>query len=861
MSPRIKRTIFALLAGALVCATANAQIRKFYIANDDHTDYMWSGTVDEYRTAFLQMIDYYLNLADSTSGEAPEFQSRFACDGSYWLWTYEKNKTKAEFERLIGRIRDGHISAPMTLLTLGYGGMPAEAVLRSLYYAGRLERLYGLKFKLAMAQENQTLPYGLGSLWSGAGALYSWKGICGCASRTANAWDRPYDMYWWTGPDGSRILMKWYSQIGHDPYGIGGYAEARSLPGVIDSADSNSEFRRRVPYDIIGLFGYGGDDLATTTDLFVRAAKQATTSARKVIVSNEIDFFDDFAATYGASLPSYGAAFGNEWDNLVASLAEVTGGVKRSVEKLRAAEALAAMVAVQNPLIMRGREDSRDQAWINLGLYFEHDWAGGSRVSISDRAQFERNQASGFAGYVDTLLSDAKAALGRMIQKEGTRTRFFVFNPLGWMRTDAADFPYAGSDPVHVVDLNTGGDVPCQIVIQGSARVLRVWAENVPSVGYKVFEVVPGAGTTFGDGPTAGTDTLENAFYRVTLAADGAVAGLIDKRRGGIEFVRTVDGLRMNELGPGDGTLTVENAGPVSVTLTARSAAPLAHTTAVTLFRDSDRVEIRNEITQNFSATAAWNFGVNIDSPEVHHEEVGAVITARTLNGGGQYAPRCARYDWLTLNHFVDLSGAGIGLTLSAADCQFFRLGVSTTDVLDTATPKIAVLAGGQIDGDPLGVPGQGGDSYFLQRFALRTHDAFQTSEAMRFALEHQNPFVSGEVSGGNVYPGTAYSLVSVDLPEVILWALKPAEDTSTNRLVARLWNLGDSPVTASLAAGGYAILDARRVSHIETPIESIAFQGSSIALTLDGRQWKTVSLALNGAPAIGKAIGRKKIR
>ncbi len=62
------------------------------------------------------MLDYYLDLADKTQNEPDEFQSRWNCDGSFWVWVYEKKKSQAEFERLIERIRDGHISLPLNAL-------------------------------------------------------------------------------------------------------------------------------------------------------------------------------------------------------------------------------------------------------------------------------------------------------------------------------------------------------------------------------------------------------------------------------------------------------------------------------------------------------------------------------------------------------------------------------------------------------------------------------------------------------------------------------------------------------------------------------------------------------------------------
>ena len=57
----------ALIAIALlfVSFTAQAQQRRLYIANDDHTDYFWTADGDTYKSVFQDMIDYYLALAES----------------------------------------------------------------------------------------------------------------------------------------------------------------------------------------------------------------------------------------------------------------------------------------------------------------------------------------------------------------------------------------------------------------------------------------------------------------------------------------------------------------------------------------------------------------------------------------------------------------------------------------------------------------------------------------------------------------------------------------------------------------------------------------------------------------------------
>ena len=119
-------------------------------------------------------------------------------------------------------------------------------------------------------------------------------------------------------------------------------------------------------------------------------------------------------------------------------------------------------------------------------------------------------------------------------------------------------------------------------------------------------------------------------------------------------------------------------------------------------------------------------------------------------------------------------------------------MGNSTAGSLDAATSQLSPLVGGQVDGPALGIASQGGDSRFLQRFALQTHDAFNPAAAMRFAIEHQNPLVTGAVLGGVNYPETTFSLLTISDPNVLLWALKPAHDGIEKGAVAASMESGN---------------------------------------------------------------------
>ena len=839
-------------------ALAATSPKRIYLAPDDHTDYFWSGGEADYQQAFLDMLDYYLDQADATQNNPSDFQSRWNCDGSFWIWIYEHNRSSAQFQRLVSRIQDGHVSFPLNALVVCLGGAPAEAVLRGMYYAGRLERRYSLRVRIAIAMESQTLPYGLGALWAGSGAQYSWKGICGCDTALSDPGSRQYEIYWTVGPDGSRVLTKWNSVLPGLSH-MGGYAEAKDPSSVVTYVDSNSDFINLyryggVQYKVIGAFGQGGDYLETADQKCVTAAQTMSNSSRRVIVSNQQDFFQDFETTYGAGLPSISCSFGNEWELYCAALAEVSASVKRSVEKLRGAEALATLVTLEDPSFMDGRETARDQAWMDLGLFWEHNWGmvGCSGTIVDERTAWQRRLANEIKSYVDTLQADAITALGGMIEKTGTNVRFFAFNPLGWARTDVADFPYSGSAPVKVIDLGTGTETPSQIVTIGSTQYLRILAQNVPAVGYRVFEIQPGAPGSFSTGaPSINGNVISNGFYGVSVATRGAITSLIDKTRGNREFASDY---WINDLGgSGTGTLQAENVGPISATLLATTSSPPARTARITLFRSSNpggpnRIEIRNDINQNFNTTYTWRFGLDLTSPlDVWHEEVGAVIRAKLISQGGHYSDRGrnTRYDWLTLNHFADMSGGGVGVTLSNADCYFMQLGNSTWGTLDTSTPQISVLVGGRVVNGSFGLPGQGGDTHFLQRFALQTHDAYDPVAAMKFSMEHQNPLITGAVTGGSDYPETSYSLVTISDPNVLLWALKPAEESVNWGIIARVWNLSTSPTSFSLGMSSGPIFAAWHTTHIETLLEGAIVANGALSADIAANQLKTFLLRM----------------
>ncbi len=840
---RLSSVLVLLLAGlsplCAVSATAGEVPRRIYIAPDDHTDYLWAATAEAYSNYFPRALDAYLDQIDATATLPADQQARWNTDGSLWMWEYERQRTPAQMQRLMNRVRDGHISMPLNTLVEVRGAMPLEAQLRDMYYAGRLERRFGLRFALGIAMENQTQPLGLGSVFAGAGARYSWKGVCACATQVSASGLRLRPAYWWTGPDGSRLLTKWMSLEhklpsaidGNGNEGPGGYAEARYPREVIPFVSSDTTFRSHWPYDVIGLVGQGWDDaekivpLSDRTNSFPAVAKDLSDASRRVIVSNTEDFFRDFEKTYGAGLPSEQVSYGNEWELAVAALAEKSARVRRAVEKLRSAEALATVVALQDASFLAGRETARDAAWRAMGLYFEHDIVGGGYVGDGPRLVFQEAQAAAIERYVDTLLADATARMSQLVSAGTAGKRFFVFNPLGFARTAPAEVAYPGTGPFSVVMAGSASPVPAEAVGSGAGRRIRFLAASVPSIGYRLYEVRDAAPSSV----LPATARLEGGVlitsrYRIVLDGRGAIQSLVELGRSGREWVRPDGGRALNDLGEGTGTVVLESNGPVSATLRADIAGPQPRTVRLTVYAGSGRIDLENRIAGGFDDLKTYSFPFAIDKPLVRHEEVGAVIPARQADSGGlSTRTQNALYEWLTLGHFADMTaGTGReGITLSNSDAYFMRLGASDPHQLDTVTPRIDVLAGGRING--LGLPSQGGDAQFLHRFALLPHAVYNQAQAMRFALDAQNPLVTGAATGaarGAPLASLAWSLLAPTSPTALVWAVKPAEEGIASGVIVRLWNQSAQSVPGGLRLQQrYAGAAIQRTTSIETDV------------------------------------------
>lgn len=218
---------------------------------------------------------------------------------------------------------------------------------------------------------------------------------------------------------------------------------------------------------------------------------------------------------------------------------------RKANRTLTAAEKFASIAAtVKNNFSLYPQKDFTN-AW-EKAIYADHGWGGkhGDLTDLTFRTKFEEAYA-----IADTILQNSLLSISKSIGFTKKGKALVVFNPLSWERSDKVEITLNvyGQDTVSykVIDALTNKEIPSQLVIakplKESDEVITIVfvAENVPSIGYKTYYLVPYAAEQKKGVPVqatnpsiltaqANSETYENRFYKVEFGP-GGLKSIFDK--------------------------------------------------------------------------------------------------------------------------------------------------------------------------------------------------------------------------------------------------------------------------------------------------------------------------------------------
>ncbi|MBZ5536328.1 MAG: hypothetical protein LAO31_10270 [Acidobacteriia bacterium] len=334
----------------------------------------------------------------------------------------------------------------------------------------------------------------------------------------------PYHVFWWEGPDGSRVLCYFpfdYVSDVADPY---------SLVDWLRQFEANTGFTR-----FLILFGVGDHGGGPTDEMLDRIEH-----FKSLDIYPKIEY--GTAREYLTWLKNQDPAKIPTWkDELYLEYHQGTFTTQAKMKELnRHNESLLVNAEKFSTLstLLGGNvhQDVLQEAWRNLLFNQFHDILPGSGIREVYLDATGRHRAAESIGD-----HELRTALGTIAQKVNTSavsgsSALVIFNPLSWERTDLVEaaLPEGDEGDYALFEVN-GGEVASQIVQKDRYhRGLLFVAEKVPSLGYKVYALRkqksgnPSTALSF-----TSPLTLENEFFRVSVnAVTGWVQSAFDKRLG-----------------------------------------------------------------------------------------------------------------------------------------------------------------------------------------------------------------------------------------------------------------------------------------------------------------------------------------
>jgi hypothetical protein len=479
----------------------------------------------------LENHEKNVSIALETSNKDPKF--RWNLESAWIAQKYlEGNpKNKEDFYNLA---RKGQIGIQSTYLNMLTGVISQEEMNRLCYFAGSLKREQGIPMQSGMLTDVPSAIWSLPTALALSGVKYFAHGVNPMFGRgpfypRTNV--KP--LFWWEGPDGSRVLT-WLAS---------GYGEANELLGIKEgckhleqtlpkflSTFEQSEY----PFDTVLVYGAHYENEVMDPS-FVEVIKEwnSTHEYPKLILSTPDEFFEYIEQNFGDKIPTHVGDEGCWWEDGVASSAYETLLIRHAHEKIITAEKIWSLPSLIEPAAQYPTGKLND-IWEKIFLYDEHTWGANKSITepeldfVQEQWRVKSSYAQDAVEGVDTIIEEGLDLLTSRIDLNEKPT-IFVFNQLSWIRTDVVTVELElGEKRFDLVDSDTKESVPYQWV--DKKRICFV-AEDVPSIGYKKYEVYGGKEPTVADASVNFFSIgMENEFYRIEFdPKNGAITGLYDK--------------------------------------------------------------------------------------------------------------------------------------------------------------------------------------------------------------------------------------------------------------------------------------------------------------------------------------------
>jgi alpha-mannosidase len=479
-----------------------------------------------------------------------------------------------------------------------------------------------------------------------------------------------------------------------------------------------------------------------------------------------------------------------------------------------------------------------NDAWmLELAGHFHDVAAGTATPRVYQFAWNDDNIAANqFAG----VLTSASEAIASRLNTQGNGQAIVVYNPLNIAREDLVEatvgFPDGAPAAIRVTGPD-GKDVPSQL--EGTTAV---FVAKLPSVGFAVYHVEPAASPYAHSSLKVTENSLENARYRVTLNADGDVAGIFDKAlnrellSAPIRLAISTDAPKQwpawnmdfdqEQAAPrayvsGPAAIRISENGPARVSLEVTrqtEGSKFVQTVSLSAGDAGNRVEFGNAIDwRTLSANLKAAFPLAAANPVATYTwDVGTIQRPNAFDRQFEVGS----HKWIDL---TDVSGdfgatilTGYKLGSDKPDANTIRLTLLRSPGLPPPTGNMRMMGGGFSDQENQ----DWGHHEFA--FGLTGHKGDWRAEDSEWqAYRLADPLMAFATANHSGALGTSFSLLRISNPHIRLLALKKAE--TSDDIILRLVELDGKPQSDVRISFAGPITAERSVNAQELPLDSTA--------------------------------------
>ncbi len=532
--------LFASAVSAAVAGTAavadrpSPKIEQVIVVFKTHFDIGYTdlarNVVNRYRTS---MIDKALDVCDDAKNMPAE--QRFVWTVPGWpmaqiLWP---GQTADRRERTLQAIHDGRLVWHALPGSLHTESLDLEDLVRGLGFASQLARQTGtpLPFDAKMT-DVASHTWILATILKRAGVEFLHLG-----SNSESASPELPRLFWWQGPDGSRLLTMYTAE----GYGTGLKAPpgwpSKTWLALIHTSDNE------------------GPPTSASVRKLVEQAKRELPGVK--IRFGRLSDFADAVIKENPSLPVVRADMPDNWIHGIGSMPVETALARRIRPRIGTLESLTTLLGgwgVKAP----GVKAAVATAYEGSMLFGEHTWGcSGEIIGWKYGEAWEKDRIARKAAYdfaeaswsekgdrirvaekaVTPALDADMEALVRAVRVVGPR--IVVFNPLPWTRDEFVQTkaiglcgcPNVANSPAVVKDVASGKTIPAELFFFGGG--LEFVARDVPPLGYRTYVLVNEKSEQHALPLANNRNVLENEYFRVRLDPKrGVVASLVDKQSG-----------------------------------------------------------------------------------------------------------------------------------------------------------------------------------------------------------------------------------------------------------------------------------------------------------------------------------------